>query len=68
MKPFVFQVSIAILIFVPVYMQLFLVETVRQAPRQDQHSTGCTMIFKVLQERCISMKQAGTLVLRRYIC
>ena len=68
MKPFVFQVSIALLIFGPVYMQLFLVETVRQAPRQDQHSTGYLKIFKVLKERYVSMKHAGTLVLSRYIC
>ncbi|RVW36978.1 hypothetical protein CK203_103686 [Vitis vinifera] len=39
-----YVVSIALLIFGPVYMQLFLVETVRRAPRQDQHSTGCTKI------------------------
>lgn len=68
MEPFAFQVSIALLIFGPVYMQLFLVETVRRAPRQDQHSTGWTNIFKVLRERYVSMKHAGTLILSRYIC
>ncbi|KAJ9684907.1 hypothetical protein PVL29_017072 [Vitis rotundifolia] len=62
-EKYIFEVSIALLIFGAVYMQLFLVETVRQAPRQDQHSTGCTKIFKVLQERCLSMKHAATLVL-----
>ncbi|KAF8403261.1 hypothetical protein HHK36_011362 [Tetracentron sinense] len=50
--------------FLPeVYIQLFLVETVKAAPRQDEHSRCWTKIFNVLLERSNSMRNAATVVI-----
>lgn len=48
---YIFEVSIALLIFCPLYLQLFLVEIVTPAPRQDQDSPCMTKLSMVLWER-----------------
>lgn len=55
-------VSIALLIFVPVYMQFFLVETVESAPRKDQESSGLKKAVNVLDRRYKSMRDAALMV------
>ncbi|KAF5197486.1 Hippocampus abundant transcript-like protein [Thalictrum thalictroides] len=59
---YIFVVSIVLLIFCPVYMKLFLSETVRTNTRQDQQSTCLTTIFKVLQDRYKSMRNSVIVV------
>lgn len=61
-----FQVSIALLIFVPVYTQFFLVETVESAPRKDQESSGLKKAVNVLDRRYKSMRDAALMVVSRY--
>ncbi|PON70669.1 Major facilitator [Trema orientale] len=60
---YIFLVSIALLIFCPVYMQLFLKETVKPAPRSDKDSACLTKTLKVVKKRFESMKDAATLVM-----
>ncbi|KAK4593225.1 hypothetical protein RGQ29_017385 [Quercus rubra] len=62
-KKYIFPVSIALLIFCPVYMQLFLVETVKLAPKRDQDSACLTTPIKIFQKRYKSMKDAATIVM-----
>ncbi|KAK4431137.1 hypothetical protein Salat_0875800 [Sesamum alatum] len=52
------KVSIALLIFVPLYMSLFLTETVRPTRKPDQHIPCLNKAFKIVQERYYSMKHA----------
>ncbi|KAI3706036.1 hypothetical protein L1987_76289 [Smallanthus sonchifolius] len=56
-------VSIALLIFCPVYMAFFLVETVESTPNLDQHSSYLNKALAVVQERYKTMKYAVTIVL-----
>ncbi|KAK9283830.1 hypothetical protein L1049_012084 [Liquidambar formosana] len=63
-EKYIFEVSIALLIFCPVYMYFFLVETVKPAPRQEQNSPCLTKASKALRERYNSMRYAATIVLR----
>lgn len=65
--PFYFQVSIVLLIFCPVYMQLFLSETVKSTPKQDPDSSSLGKIAKILHKRYKSMRNAATIVVSRYI-
>ncbi|OWM87645.1 hippocampus abundant transcript-like protein 1 [Punica granatum] len=59
----IFYVSIALLILGVVYLQLFLRETFRAAPTNEQESAFVTRVSKVLYNRYKSMKDAATLVL-----
>ncbi|KAJ4720613.1 Hippocampus abundant transcript-like protein 1 [Melia azedarach] len=59
----IFLVSIVLLISVPVYMQFFLVETVELAPRKDQESSCFTKVFKVLDKRYKSMRDAALIII-----
>ncbi|CAA2994972.1 hippocampus abundant transcript 1 [Olea europaea subsp. europaea] len=59
---YIFEVSIALLIFVPVYMALFLTETVRPTQKADQHIPLLNKAFNVVQERYYSMKNAVIIV------
>ena len=43
-------------------MQLFLVETVKLAPKRDQDSACLTTPIKIIQKRYKSMKDAATIV------
>ncbi|KAF6172082.1 hypothetical protein GIB67_029500 [Kingdonia uniflora] len=60
---YIFQVSIMLLIFCPVYMKVFLVETVETNPMEDQHLPFSTSIYTVLRERYKSMRNAVTMVI-----
>ncbi|KAK7814623.1 organelle rrm domain-containing protein 1, partial [Quercus suber] len=62
-EKYIFPVSIALLIFCPVYMQLFLVETVKLAPKRDQDSACLTTPIKIIQKRYNAMKDAATIVM-----
>lgn len=62
-EEYIFEVSIALLIFCPVYMALFLVETVKPEPKQDQHSAWLKNAFKVVTKRYKSMKYSATIVI-----
>ncbi|KAM3685164.1 hypothetical protein ACJW31_11G097600 [Castanea mollissima] len=57
------HVTIALLIFCPVYMQLFLVETIKLAPKRDQDSACLTTPIKIIQKRYNAMKDAATIVM-----
>jgi len=47
-------------------MYVFLVETVKPTPRNDQNSPGFHMILKIIEERYNSMRYAATIVVNRY--
>ncbi|KAI8539686.1 hypothetical protein RHMOL_Rhmol09G0202100 [Rhododendron molle] len=58
-----YVVSIALLVFCPVYMYLFLVETVKPTSRHDQHLGCLHKAVMIVEERCNSMRHATTIVL-----
>ncbi|KAG2669444.1 hypothetical protein I3760_14G034800 [Carya illinoinensis] len=62
-EKYIFPVSIALLIFCPVYMQLFLVETVKLAPKRDQDSSCFTKTINIFHKRFKSMRDAATIVI-----
>ncbi|KAH9768985.1 hypothetical protein KPL71_011823 [Citrus sinensis] len=66
-EKYIFLVSIALLIFVPVYTQFFLVETVESAPRKDQESSCLKKAVNVLDRRYKSMRDAALMVVGRGI-
>ncbi|XP_057979737.1 uncharacterized protein LOC131165733 [Malania oleifera] len=61
-ESYIFKVSIALLIFCPVYIKLFLVETVQPAPRQEQDTRCLNKVVKVSKERYSTMRYAATIV------
>ncbi|XP_022860465.1 uncharacterized protein LOC111381007 isoform X3 [Olea europaea var. sylvestris] len=61
-EDYIFEVSIALLVFVPVYMTIFLTETVRPTQKADQHIPFLNKTFNVVQERFYSMKHAVNVV------
>ncbi|XP_038712326.1 hippocampus abundant transcript-like protein 1 [Tripterygium wilfordii] len=62
-EKYIFVVSIALLIFCPVYMQLFLVETVEPKPPRVHSSSCLTKIMKVAHARYESMRDAAAIVI-----
>ncbi|XP_023907807.1 uncharacterized protein LOC112019525 isoform X1 [Quercus suber] len=62
-EKYIFPVSIALLILSPIYIQLFLVETVKRAPNGDQDSACLAKTIKIIQKRYKSMKDAATIVM-----
>ncbi|XP_075644916.1 uncharacterized protein LOC142615882 [Castanea sativa] len=62
-EKYIFPVSIALLILSPIYIQLFLVETVKLAPKRDQDSACLAKTIKIIQKRYKSMKDAATIVM-----
>ncbi|KAK4593255.1 hypothetical protein RGQ29_017392 [Quercus rubra] len=62
-EKYIFPVSVALLILSPIYIQLFLVETVKLAPNRDQDSACLTKTIKIIQKRYKSMKNAATIVM-----
>ncbi|WJX14010.1 hypothetical protein P8452_04329 [Trifolium repens] len=60
---YIFVVSIALLIFCPVYMQFFLVETVKLTPRKNQELGFCTKVYNVVDRRYKSMRNAAEIVI-----
>ncbi|KAL0322138.1 UNVERIFIED_CONTAM: hypothetical protein Scaly_2510200 [Sesamum calycinum] len=61
-EDYIFEVSIALLIFVPLYMSLFLTETVRPTRKPDQRIPCLKNAFKIVRERYYSMKHAAHVV------
>lgn len=59
---YIFEVSIALLIFCPVYMLFFLPETVRQRQRQEPQSSLISKFLTFPKQRFNSMKYAATVV------
>ncbi|KAF4367950.1 uncharacterized protein LOC115707307 [Cannabis sativa] len=59
---YIFLVSITLLIFCPVYMQLFLTETVKPAPKSDKDSACLTKTLMVVKKRFVTMRDSATLV------
>ncbi|GFP94150.1 hippocampus abundant transcript-like protein 1 [Phtheirospermum japonicum] len=55
---YIFEVSIAMLIFVPVYMALFLEETVRSTQKLDQDISCLNKTFKMVKDRYYAMQHA----------
>jgi MFS family permease len=63
-EDYIFPVSIALLIFCPVYMMLFLKETVKKSVTSgDRNSHGSNNPFKVVKARYVSMRYAATVVI-----
>lgn len=62
-EKYIFEVSIALLIFCPVYMKIFLAETVIPSPRQDHDSACFTRVSKAIQDRYTSMRYSATVVI-----
>ncbi|KAM5550682.1 hypothetical protein ABKV19_027160 [Rosa sericea] len=63
-EKYIFSVSIALMIFCPVYMQIFLVETTNKlAPQMDQDLSCLTKRVAIIHRRCVSMKDAATIVM-----
>ncbi|KAF5957669.1 hypothetical protein HYC85_004894 [Camellia sinensis] len=64
-EDFIFEVSIALLVFCPLYMHLFVVETVQSTPRHRQHAPWLHEALKIVKERYNSMRHAATIVVSR---
>ncbi|XP_050384827.1 uncharacterized protein LOC126801502 isoform X2 [Argentina anserina] len=63
-EKYIFSVSIALLIFCPVYMQIFLVETVKKmAPHADQDLSCLTKKVAIIHKRYVSMRDAAKVVM-----
>ncbi|KAL9247874.1 hypothetical protein vseg_021256 [Gypsophila vaccaria] len=62
-EEYIFEVSIALLIFSPVYMHFFLSETVKRKQRDQIQSSSISKFVTVIVERFKSMKYAGTVVI-----
>ncbi|XP_057542630.1 uncharacterized protein LOC130821048 [Amaranthus tricolor] len=61
-EQYIFAVSIALLIFCPVYMLFLLPETVSRRQREELQSSLCSKFLTVPKERFKSMKYAATIV------
>ncbi|CAL9005621.1 unnamed protein product [Prunus brigantina] len=62
-EKYIFFVSIALLIFCPVYMQMFLTETTnKRAPKSDQGLSCLNKIVTIIRKRYASMRDAATIV------
>ncbi|KAB1225381.1 hypothetical protein CJ030_MR1G015679 [Morella rubra] len=60
---YIFPVSIALLILCPIYMQLFLVETVEVAAEREQDSACFRKTIKILHKRYQCMRDAAKIVI-----
>ncbi|WMV53619.1 hypothetical protein MTR67_047004 [Solanum verrucosum] len=54
----IFQVSVALLIIAPMYMIIFLTETVKLTPNLNQHLRWSSKAYKLVQDRYSSMRYA----------
>ncbi|XP_065869627.1 uncharacterized protein [Euphorbia lathyris] len=61
-EKYIFLVSVVLLIFCPVYMHFFLVETIQPAQPRDQETTFFIKIINVFHTRYKSMKDAAVVV------
>ncbi|XP_077241243.1 uncharacterized protein LOC143881831 isoform X2 [Tasmannia lanceolata] len=66
-EDYIFKVSICLLVCSTVYMQIFLVETIRTEQRPHQHMPCLSMILGVFQDRLNSMKDTVAVVIRSEI-
>ncbi|XP_010681370.2 uncharacterized protein LOC104896328 [Beta vulgaris subsp. vulgaris] len=62
-EKYIFKVSIALLIFCPVYMLFFLPETVKQRHREEPQSSLLSKFLTFPKQRYNSMKYAATVVI-----
>ncbi|CAK8573060.1 unnamed protein product [Lathyrus sativus] len=60
---YIFLVSIVLLTFCPIYMQIFLDETVKMNPRKNQELGLCKKIVSVVNRRYKSMRNAAEIVI-----
>ncbi|CAI8604059.1 unnamed protein product [Vicia faba] len=60
---YIFLVSIALLTFCPIYMQIFLDETVKMNPKKNQELGLCKKVVSVVIRRYKSMKTATQIVI-----
>lgn len=58
-----FQVSIALLTFCPIYLQIFLDETVKMISRKNQELGFCNKVVSVVNRRYKSMRTAAEIVI-----
>ncbi|KAF8008978.1 hypothetical protein BT93_J0075 [Corymbia citriodora subsp. variegata] len=63
-EKYIFDVSIALLLCCPIYIYVFLRETVNYTPRQDQESTWSTRISRGVTKRYKSMRDAAIIVIK----
>ncbi|XP_043697687.1 hippocampus abundant transcript-like protein 1 [Telopea speciosissima] len=61
-EEYIFKVSILLLAFCPVYLKLFLVETIKAAPRQELHSSDLATVNNVIRKQYKSMKNGLAVV------
>ncbi|KAL8090258.1 uncharacterized protein LOC141697195 isoform X3 [Apium graveolens] len=59
---YIFQVSVALLLFCSFYMFLFLEETVKPGPKREKSSSFLHGVLEVIQARYTSMRYAATIV------
>ncbi|XP_027102588.1 uncharacterized protein [Coffea arabica] len=59
---YIFLVSVVLLIFSPVYMAIYLSETVTPAPKADQRLPFFKAAYKIIQEQYNSMRYAANVV------
>lgn len=65
----IFQVSVALLIIAPMYMLIFLTETVKLTPDVNQHLRWSSKAYQLVQDRYSSMRYALHVVTSRsYSC
>ncbi|KAM3282806.1 hypothetical protein P3S67_026451 [Capsicum chacoense] len=55
---YIFEVSVALLIIAPMYMIIFLTETVNLTPNLNQHLCWSSKAYKLVQDRYSSMQYA----------
>lgn len=55
---YIYEVSVALLIIAPMYMIIFLTETVKLIPDLNQHLPWSSKAYKLVQERYRSMRYA----------
>ncbi|KAL3520872.1 hypothetical protein ACH5RR_019021 [Cinchona calisaya] len=60
---YIFEVSIALLVFCPVYMTLFLPETITPAPQGDQRLPYLKKACKIVEQRYHSMRHAANIII-----
>ncbi|XP_068663695.1 uncharacterized protein [Aristolochia californica] len=61
-KSYIFEISIFLLLFSVIYLKIFLVETVTESPKTDQHKPFWSMVIGILRNRYNSMKDTVTIV------
>lgn len=62
------QVSIALLIFCPVYIHFYLAETVILSPRGNESSPFMDVVANAVKGQYKSMRYAANMVFSRYAC